>query len=331
MSRTVTLARRAIIATVSVALLGGAVAPVQAAAAKTATASWTGDTGETAVIGNKTGSCNGCMRYTLTKVSGDGDLTFTPRYKRALSPDGKRYLVTTLAATSSTGGVWVYAVTFMSGRQGRASFTTTWTITFRGEPSLTFPNQSYWLSQSGAGLTLQDIKVNTNSGGARSYEILAADNTAGCSLVTGSSRLHFLRTGHCKVKVTVAADGIFKSASAVATINVFSGYSYSVTVYGWVQKTTFTANDYALSRARAQAVRRYLISQGVHVSKFRVVQGRGAKSRANAARQATVTISWTGVTSGSKTTTVYFQPLSSRLSLYAKGRLNNLWRQIPRS
>jgi hypothetical protein len=304
--------------------------PAHAAVAKNATPSWTGSAGQTVTIGNRTGSCNGCTRYTLTKISGDGDLTFDVHYKRAISPEGKRYLVTTMSTTSATAGVWVYALTFKPGKQGRPTFTSTWTLTFQGPPQLDLPDQNYFLSQSGESMTLQDIKVRTNSRGARSYTVLDADNTAGCTLASGSSKIHFARIGKCKVRVSLAADGIYTAASVIATINVIRTYTYNVTVYGWVQKTTYTGNDLALSRARANAVRRYLLSQGVHVARFRVVQGKGAKSRANAARQATVNIAWSGVTSGSKSTTVYFSPMSSRLTTFAKGRLGILWRQVPR-
>jgi hypothetical protein len=322
--------RKVAVIAASVALVGTALAPAQAAAAKNASASWTGAAGQTVTIGNRTGSCNGCTRYTLTRISGDGDLSFDVHYKRAVSPDGKRYLVTTMSTTSATAGVWVYALTFKPGKQGRPTFTTTWTLTFQGPPQLSLPDQSYWLSQSGGNMTLQDIKVRTNSRGARSYSVLDSDNTAGCTLPHAESTLHFARTGHCKVRVSLAADGIYTPASVVATINVMRTYTYNVTVYGWVQKTHYTGNDLALSRARANAVRRYLLSQGVHVSKFRVVQGKGAKSRANAARQATVNIAWAGVTTGSRTTTVYFAPMSSHLTTFAQGRLKVLWRQVPR-
>ena len=132
----------------ALSLLGTVVvAPAQAAVAKNATASWTGSTGDTFGISNKTGSCTGCTRYTLEMISGPSDLTFTPHYKRAIAADGTRYLVTKLWTTSDTAGVWVYRLTFHPGQKGKPTFSTTWTLTFQGMPSLDLPDQRYFVSQ----------------------------------------------------------------------------------------------------------------------------------------------------------------------------------------
>lgn len=323
--------QRLAVVAAALALSGSAIQPAQAAVSKTATRSWTGDAGQTVTIGNATGACNGCTRYSLTKVSGDTALQFTVHHKRSVGSDGKRYAVTTFSTTSATAGVYVIALTFRPGKSGRPAFTTTWTLTFQGPPSLHLPAQSYLLAQSGGTMTVQDVKVETNSPGARTYSVLSDGNTAGCALPSGSTRVTFTGVGHCTVRVSLAASGIFTAATEDAIIMVNPNYSYGVTVRGWVQRTRSTANDAALSRARARAVRSYLVSQGVNVSHFSMVQGMGVYNSSNAARRATVRISWTGLTAGSRTTTVYFAPMSSRLTTSGKAALRALWAAVPKA
>lgn len=312
-------------------LAAGLMTPADAAVAKSATASWTGDAGQFVTIGSKTLGCLGCTRATLTLVSGPKELDATKGTRKVRDAAGNARSRVTYRMTSDIAGVYVYDLKVWPGLNGLPTFTTRWTLTFRGAPDLSLPNQTYSLVQSGQGMTLQDIKVRTNSNGARSYAVLAEENTAGCSIVAESSRLRFARVGRCKVRVTVAPEGIYTAASTVATINVVSSFGYTVTVYGWVQRTKSTANDRALSRARAVAVRNYLATQGVRVSKFNVVQGRGVLSSSDAARRAWVKISWNGTTAGSRSTTVYFAPMSSRLSVTAKNSLRLLWKRVPRS
>lgn len=325
------LAKRTAIAAVSVvSLLGGALSPASAApVAKSATAEWLGDAGQTVAMSSKTLGCNGCKRSTLTLVSGPKELTATKSTRNVRDTDGNRRTRVTYRVSSDIAGVYVYDLKVWPGLKGKPTFTTRWTLTFRGDPMIALPNQEYTVSQSENEITLQDVKIATNSSGARSYEILAEENTAGCSIPAGTTKVKFLNPGHCKVKANVAADGVYRAASTVATITVKHAYTYTVTVYGWVQRTKSTYNDIYLSNMRARAVRNYLISQGITVTKFNIVRGRGVKGSTATARQARVVISWTGDGVGTKATTVYFSAMSFALNPNSKSRLRALIRMLP--
>lgn len=193
-------------------------------------------------------------------------------------------------------------------------------------------DQQYTLSQSGSDATLQEPIVAPNSSTAdKIYSVAspASGPDAQCSIDSATGRLTFLAIGTCVVTVIIPSDGVHGQISDTAIVTVVNPYIYTVTVYGWVQKSGSDRNNKSLSAARAKAVRAYLKGLGLDADRF-VAVGKGVKGQSSKARSAYVVVSWTGPTTGRKATTVYFSVNSHKLSKKTKSSLRVLWSRVPR-
>jgi hypothetical protein len=212
--------------------------------------------------------------------------------------------------------------------------TTTYTVHVVTSGGVILNPQTYRVTQSGTDATLPSPIVGANSSTSAPVYSVAAPETgvdAQCSVDAATGRLTFLQVGTCILTVTIPTDGTYPEISDSAVITIIADpYIYTVTVYGWVQKSGSSKNDKSLSAARARAVRTYLRAQGLEAVQFTAL-GKGIKGRTAKARSAYVVISWTGPTTGRVATTIYFSSSSSKISTKYKRALRVLWGRVPRN
>ena len=107
-----------------------------------------------------------------------------------------------------------------------------------------------------------------------------------------------------------------------------SAPAVKVTITGYVQQSHNRTNDILLSKKRAKKVRAYLKANGLVDATF-TIKGKGVKGKSWKARTAIAKISWSGATSGSAKTRIYFDKWSAVLDKSDKKKLKKIIAKVP--